>query len=66
MIKITNRNEGHRANIINDYQIIKQMAENARKQKLVDEWLQKKIEKTYVRIDPEWRKCEFRYSGWLR
>lgn len=66
MIKITNRNEGHRANINNDYQIIKQMAENARKQKLVDEWLQKKIEKTYVRIDPEWRKCEFRYSGWLR
>jgi peptidyl-prolyl cis-trans isomerase SurA len=29
IIKITDRNEGHRANINNDYQIIKQMAENA-------------------------------------
>lgn len=66
MVRITNRNEGHRANINNDYQIIKQMAEEARKQKMVDEWLLKKIDKTYVRIDPDWRKCEFRYSGWLR
>ncbi|MDD4778002.1 MAG: peptidylprolyl isomerase [Fermentimonas sp.] len=66
MVKITNRNEGHRANINNDYQIIKQMAENARKQDMVDEWLQEKIEKTYVRIDPDWRNCDFRYSGWLR
>jgi peptidyl-prolyl cis-trans isomerase SurA len=31
MVKITNRNEGHKANINNDYQIIKQMAENARR-----------------------------------
>lgn len=66
MVKVSNRNEGHRANINNDYQIIKQMAENSRKQELVDEWLQGKIQKTYVRIDPGWQKCEFRYSGWLK
>lgn len=66
MIRISNRNEGHKANINNDYQVIKQMAENARQQTLVDKWLQEKIDKTYVRIDPEWRKCEFKYDGWLR
>ena len=66
MVKITNRNEGHRANINNDYQIIKQMAENARKQEMVDVWLQDKIDKTYVRIDPDWQKCEFKYSGWTK
>ena len=66
MVKITDRNEGHRANINNDYQIIKQMAENNRQQDLVDEWLKKKIEQTYVRIDPSWRNCEFQYEGWLR
>lgn len=66
MVKVSNRNEGHRANINNDYQIIKQMAENARKQDMVDEWLQDKINKTYVRIDPDWQKCEFKYSGWQR
>lgn len=66
MVKITNRNEGHKANINNDYQVIKQMAENARQQGLVDKWLKEKIERTYVRIDPEWRNCEFKYDGWLR
>lgn len=66
IVKITDRNEGHRANINNDYQIIKQMAENDRQQQLVDEWLQKKIGQTYVRIDPAWRNCEFQYNGWLR
>lgn len=66
MIKITDRNEGHKANINNDYQIIKQMAENARQQKLVDEWLQDKIRKTYVRIDPEWQGCEYKYKDWLK
>lgn len=66
MVKVSNRNEGHRANINNDYQVIKQMAENARKQYMVDEWLKGKIEKTYVRIDPDWQKCEFKYSGWQK
>ena len=66
IIKITDRNEGHRANINNDYQIIKQMAENAKQQKLVDEWLQDKIRKTYVRIDPEWQGCEYKYQDWLK
>ncbi len=66
MVKISARNEGHKANINNDYQIIKQMAENARQQRLVDEWLQEKINKTYVRIDPAWQGCEFKYKGWQK
>src|SRR5690554_1350244 len=66
MIKITTRNEGHKATINSDYQIVKQMAENARQQQLVDEWLQKKINKTYVRIDPDWQGCEFKYKGWQK
>jgi peptidyl-prolyl cis-trans isomerase SurA len=66
MVKVSERNEGHRANINNDYQIIKQMAEANRQQKMVDEWLKKKIEKTYVRIDPGWKNCEFQYDGWVR
>jgi peptidyl-prolyl cis-trans isomerase SurA len=66
MVTITDRNEGHRANINNDYQIIKQMAESAKQQRLVDEWLQDKIRKTYVRIDSEWQGCEYKYHDWLK
>lgn len=66
IVKVTNRNEGHKANINNDYQIIKQMAENARRQELMDDWLQKKINTIYVRIDPDWKGCDFKYKGWVK
>lgn len=66
IVKITTRNEGHKANISNDYQIIKQMAENHKRQELMDEWVQKKIESTYVRIDPAWSNCKFKYKGWIK
>lgn len=66
IVKVTNRNEGHKANINNDYQIIKNMAENSRRQGLMSEWVQKKIETTYVRIDPGWKGCEFKYKGWVK
>lgn len=42
------------------------MAENAKQQDLIDEWLKEKIRTTYVRIDPDWRDCEFRYEGWIK
>ena len=66
IVKVTNRIEGHTANMSSDYQIIKEMAENARRQELMDEWLQNKIENTFVRIDPEWRGCDFKYKGWVK
>lgn len=66
IVKVTNRIEGHSANLNNDYQIIKQMAENARREEMMDEWLQNKIENIFVRIDPEWRGCDFKYKGWVK
>lgn len=66
IVKVTNRIEGHTANINNDYQIVKQMAENDRREDLMDEWLQKKINDIFVRIDPDWRGCDFKYQGWVK
>jgi peptidyl-prolyl cis-trans isomerase SurA len=66
IVKVTNRVEGHKANLNNDYQVIKSMAENARRQEMIDEWLREKIKTTYVRIDPEWQNCKFKYDGWLK
>lgn len=66
IVKVTNRIEGHKANLNNDYQVIKAMAESARKQEMMDEWLREKIKTTYVRIDPNWAGCSFKYPGWVK
>lgn len=66
MVKLTNRIEPHQANLGDDYQLLKDMYENARKQEILDEWLQKKIAETYVRIEDGWSGCEFEHQGWIK
>jgi peptidyl-prolyl cis-trans isomerase SurA len=66
IVKVTNRTEGHRATLARNYQIIRGLAEDARRDAMVSEWLQRTIERTYVRINPAWQNCEFQFDGWLR
>ncbi len=65
IVRLTNRVEGHRANLSDDYHLLKEMYENHKKQEVLDAWVEKKIKDTYVRIEDGWNNCEFRYSGWL-
>ena len=66
IVKITNRTEGHRATLARNYQLVRALAEQERRHALESEWLQRTIQRTYVRISPAWRNCEFQYDGWLR
>ena len=66
MVKLTNRIEGHKANLSDDYQTIKGMYETSMQNKIIEEWLQKKIDQTYVRIEDGWRNCEFTHKGWIK
>jgi len=66
IVRLTNRIPGHRANLSEDYNLIKQMYEAARKTEILKEWVEKKIKDTYVRIEEGWDGCEFKYSGWQK
>ena len=66
MVKLSARTPGHKANISDDYQTIKDMYEAAQKEKILRQWLDKKIKETYVRIEPGWRNCEFQHAGWTQ
>lgn len=66
IVKLTNRVEGHRANLSDDYQQIKDMYENAERERILADWLDKKIADTYVRIEEGWRNCDFVHKGWLK
>lgn len=66
MVKLTNRIDAHTANLADDYQQIKNMYEESARQKIVDDWLEKKINETYVRIEDGWRGCEFEHKGWIK
>ena len=66
MVRLSNRIDAHTANLSDDYQTIKDMYENARRQEIVDKWLADKIRTTYVRVEDGWRGCDFQHKGWIK
>ncbi|MDO4319816.1 MAG: peptidylprolyl isomerase [Bacteroidales bacterium] len=66
IVKLTRRIPAHQANLSDDYQLIKDMYEEAAKNKIIQDWLHGKIRDTYVRIEDGWRGCDFQYDGWIK
>lgn len=66
LVKLTNRIDAHTANLADDYQMVKDMYEQSAREKIVKDWLEKKIKETYVRIEEGWRGCDFEHQGWIK
>lgn len=66
IVKLTNRIEGHKANLKDDYQTIKSLYEEKTKNTIIADWIAKKQKETFVRIEDGWKNCEFKYDGWLK
>lgn len=64
--KLTARTESHRANLADDFQAIKDMYENAKRNEILTNWLSKKIKDTYIRVEEGWRDCDFINKGWIK
>ena len=62
MVKLVRRIEDHKAELAEDFQVLKTMYENQRKSDIIDEWVKEKQSKTYVHISEGWRDCEFKYD----
>lgn len=66
IVKLTNRIPGHRANLGDDYNMLKGMFEEYKKQQILKDWVEKKIKETYIRIEDGWDGCDFKYEGWIK
>lgn len=66
IVKLTSRLPEHRANLSDDYQLIKSMYESKLKTDMVKDWLAKKIKDTYVKIEDGWADCTFVNEGWIK
>lgn len=66
IVRLTNRIPGHRANLSDDYNMIKEMYEAKQRNEAIKKWLENKIKSTYVKIEDGWGNCDFRYEGWVK
>ena len=66
VVMLKNRIEGHPANMTEDFQTLRDVVVNKRKEEKIEQWIEDKIKTTYVRISPDWRNCKFHYAGWVK
>jgi len=66
VVKIKSKVENHKANLTDDYQMLRAMYEDKEGQDFITNWIVKKQKETYISIDPAWVNCKFQYPGWIK
>ncbi len=65
IVRVKSKTGIHKANLTDDYQVIRTMLENQLRSEFIEDWIQKKQAETYIWIDENWRGCEFEYPDWI-
>ena len=64
IVRLMDRSAPHKANLNDDFTLIKNAAENDKKQKAISKWTKSKIANAYIRIDEEYLGCKFK-NPWV-
>ena len=62
IVKLKNRVNGHKATITEDFQVMKDVVLNKRREEVLHEWVVDKIKS----INDKYKNCDFEYQGWIR
>ncbi len=66
LVKLKSKVDTHKANLTDDYQLLKMLYEEKMKADFLQEWIARKQKETYISIDPAWQNCEFEFPGWIK
>jgi peptidyl-prolyl cis-trans isomerase SurA len=66
IVLLRSKTKPHKANLSQDYQRIQNLAIERKKGDVLEDWLAKTIEATYIKIDDDFKKCKFHNKEWLK
>ncbi len=66
IVRLANRFPEHTATLAEDYPQLKQIVQDQRGEKTLQDWIEKKISQTYVLISPSLKGCDFHYKSWKK
>ena len=66
IVKLKDKTEGHRATMKDDYQTLQDVVQAKMAEEKIKKWIKEKQKTTYVRINEDWRNCDFKYDGWIK
>ena len=64
--RLKNRTTTHRASITEDFQVLNNVVKQKKGEEAIRKWIKEKQQSTYIRINPDWRNCDFQYDGWVK
>lgn len=62
IIKVTSRVDAHEADLVQDYVKIQKLALQKKEQETLEKWYKSHIKDTYVKLNGEHSKCDFKYK----
>ena len=65
IVKLKARIDGHKANLRDDYEVLRELYLAKMSEEKIMNWIKEKQKTTYVRITGDNRDCEFKYPGWV-
>jgi peptidyl-prolyl cis-trans isomerase SurA len=65
LLVVTNRINEHKADYATDYMKIKELALSEKRLQAIEKWSNEKIMETYIKINGEYRNCEF-VNNWMK
>ena len=66
IVKLKSRIEGHKASLNEDFQALKEMVEDEKREEIINKWILAKQKETYIRINDNWKNCDFERDGWVQ
>jgi len=66
IIKLKNQTDPHRANLKEDYNFLSNLALNEKTNKVITEWVNDKIETSYIYIEESFKRCGLSNKNWLK
>ena len=66
IVKLKSRTDEHRATITEDFQTMRDIVTAHLRQEIIHDWVVSKIKNTYVRMNPRYKDCKFKYEGWIK
>lgn len=56
----------HKANLKDDYLTLQRAALEDKNSRLIDEWVKDKVQSVYIKIDDEYKDCNFNVKCWIK
>jgi peptidyl-prolyl cis-trans isomerase SurA len=65
VVRLKTKRDAHKANLADDFQVIRNMLIQKQNAETIDQWIRNKQKEVYIHIDPAWRGCDFQYPNWV-